>query len=1164
MVMGSRSRRVGGRVALSLTLVSAFACASAPDPAATVGATPVLELREGATVSGEVFPGHPHVFPLPLEEGTYFEFHLDRSRNELAADVFEPGVAADENGEDPYTSGEVSADPPGQMLWEVAKATGVHHLRVEAKGDQPVSYRLTVTALHPATERDWSRHRGLEVYAAGKKLLGEEHEEEAFDRFLEAGELFERGEYAQGVAAAHNRRGEILQSEKRWAEARTEYQAARELLRRAGDPRSEAGTLLLLAILEQETTHWDRARDYVEQSLRLARETGARLVEANGLNESCNLATSDGGYERAIEICQRSLDMQLELDRSRQAVGALINLGTVYRYRGDAESARSCLLRAQKILGEHPNRPLEATARNELATLLDLEGEYLDALTNYQEALDSYEALGETSYASTILFNMGTIHQRLGDLEATFEYYRQALDRLGKTGDHLQRGHMLEGLGWVYIHRGDLQKAESVLSEAMDIARAAGNTPLLAACLERIGELRVASGQPREAIESLERSLDLYHSSGSRWRQPSVLVQLAEAYVALGDPQRAVDLLNDAAALYDNVGRRTGVADSYYRIARVEKDRGNLEAARRAIVQAVAVAESLRPQVGSDDLRTLISATTRPYYELYVETLMAQHDLEPEGGHDAEALRESERARARSLLEILSETDLDIGQEVSEDLLARRASIRQRLNDKELQRQQLINSGDTAPGDLFRMKLDLEGLLTDLQEVERKIRAASPRYAALTRPEPVSVGEIQPLLDSETGLLEYLLGEERSFLWVVTAGSFRSYDLPAREEIEKQARCVHWLITAYGGPPDPAKLESEDGRCLGDSLPSYRTQPPGANPFRTRVQRRRTIQDAFEREARRLSQMLLGPPAHDGHLPFRLAVVSDGALEYVPFAALPSPETGGEPLVVRHELVRLPSASVLAFQRAQEAPPGHPERELAIVADPVYGPSDPRLQAIEPSMPPAEEGTSTTRAGEEALAELPRLDFSGREAQEIAAFAPSRTLLLQGFDANRESVANGALSGARYVHFATHGTIDTEHPQLSSLVLSLMDRNGRPDRDGYLRLHDIYGLDLHDADLVVLSACETALGREVRGEGLVGLTRGFLYAGAERVVASLWRVQDVATADLMQRFYRGLLEEGCTPADALRRAQLETRRSNQGSRAFPYYWAGFVLQGEWR
>jgi CHAT domain-containing protein len=233
---------------------------------------------------------------------------------------------------------------------------------------------------------------------------------------------------------------------------------------------------------------------------------------------------------------------------------------------------------------------------------------------------------------------------------------------------------------------------------------------------------------------------------------------------------------------------------------------------------------------------------------------------------------------------------------------------------------------------------------------------------------------------------------------------------------------------------------------------------------------------------------------------------------------------------------------------------------VAIVADPVYSADDRRVSGR-----PEGEQSTEERLRSFAIPSLRRLEHSGQEAQTIASLVPGdRTLVLAGFDANRSRVLESDLGSYLYVHFAAHGMIDTEYPKVSSLVLSQVDESGRAEEDGYLRLHDIYGMELDNVDMVVLSACETALGKEVRGEGLMGLTRGFLYAGSRRVAASLWQVQDDKTEELMEHFYRGLFEEDRAPADALRHAQIAVRDSEEGDYSFPYYWAGFVLQGEWR
>jgi CHAT domain-containing protein len=261
-------------------------------------------------------------------------------------------------------------------------------------------------------------------------------------------------------------------------------------------------------------------------------------------------------------------------------------------------------------------------------------------------------------------------------------------------------------------------------------------------------------------------------------------------------------------------------------------------------------------------------------------------------------------------------------------------------------------------------------------------------------------------------------------------------------------------------------------------------------------------------------------------------------------------------------VVELPSASVLLAER-RELTHRAPARELAIVlADPVFQAEDSRVARGGPGTQPAVTAASVRRGEEpEGLSHLSRLRFSRQEALAIAALAPPGAVTTElDFAAGRDLALSGRLRDFQYVHFATHGIFDADRPDLSGLALSRVDPSGHP-RDGLLRLRDIYDLDL-TADLVVLSGCQTALGKEIRGEGLLGLTRGFLYAGAPRVVASLWWIDDRATAELMTAFYRGLWKEHLRPAAALRKARLALARQHRFRD--PSYWGGFVLQGDWR
>lgn len=404
--------------------------------------------------------------------------------------------------------------------------------------------------------------------------------------------------------------------------------------------------------------------------------------------------------------------------------------------------------------------------------------------------------------------------------------------------------------------------------------------------------------------------------------------------------------------------------------------------------------------------------------------------------------------------------------------------------------------------------------------VEALGEARSPKPAQ--SPRLLGIDEIRRLLDDETALVQFHLGEEKSFLFRVSSSGLDVFSLGPRDEIESRAERVRELATRLGHRPLPSRAELLEARR------------------------------AYPVEARELVRRLLGPALEGLDAP-RLLVAADGALHTLPFGALPEPDspTGEDwrPLLVEREIVHVPSTSVIAQLRAaeqrSERRAGSREsaedsaRDLVIYADPVFGAPDPRL-------PPE---VSAPRA------ELSRLDYTAAEAEALAGLAGVRPRIYTGFDATREQVLDGGLEGYRILHFATHALADRRPP---SLALSFVDRRGLP-LDGFVTVADLSGLDL-DAELAVLSACDTAIGPERKGEGLLGLARGFLNAGVPRVVASAWAVDDRATRELMVDFYARLLGDGERPAAALRAAQLAMRERGEPL----YHWAPFALQGEWQ
>jgi CHAT domain-containing protein len=601
-----------------------------------------------------------------------------------------------------------------------------------------------------------------------------------------------------------------------------------------------------------------------------------------------------------------------------------------------------------------------------------------------------------------------------------------------------------------------------------------------------------------------------------------------------------LEFLTEALKIFRQVGDRYNEGVALAETAYLERDRGNLFEAKKLIGQGLAALESVRTSVKSQQLRATFLASAKNYYEFETDLLMRLHQQHPGDGYDAAALASSEKGRARSLLELLVESRAEIREGVDSALLAREQELRDSIAEKAEHQIRLLSAQHTDEA-AEKASKEIDALTTEYEQVLARIRETSPRYAALTQPLPLSLKDIQTrVLDSETLLLEYSLGEERSFLWAITQDSISTFELPKRQDVEVAARKVYELVT-------------ERNRVIKEETLAQR---------RLRMAR---SDEEYQRAASVLSDMIL-QPAVSQLKGKRLLFVGDGVLQYVPFASLPVPTAGPtssyRPLILDHEIINLPSASVMAALREETAGRSRASKTLAVLADPVFQNDDPRIGNAESGKISADASTEAYRSAKESgLDSFVRLRFTREEANEITRLVSSdKRLEALDFAASRANATSAALGQYQIVHFATHGLINNRHPELSGIVLSLVDEKGQA-QNGFLRLYEIYNLKL-GADLVVLSACQTAVGQEVRGEGLLGLTRGFMYAGAPRVVATLWQVDDRATSELMKRFYQKMLGEGLRPAAALKAAQVSMQSDKRWSS--PHFWAAFTLHGDWK
>jgi CHAT domain-containing protein len=753
---------------------------------------------------------------------------------------------------------------------------------------------------------------------------------------------------------------------------------------------------------------------------------------------------------------------------------------------------------------------------------------------------------------------MAGIYDDLGEKEKALDYLKQALLLRHAGKNRKGEAATLNNLGRIYDELDEKQQALDYLRQAASLFHAIGDRAGEARAVSNIGLVYKALGRSQSALDHYTQALPLFRAVEDRWGEANTLMSIGAVYEDLVERQRAFDYYGQALPLFRDIGDRGGEANALGLLAHVERDRGNLREALVRIEAAIDIIESLRTKLASQELRASYFSTVQGYYELYIDVLMHMHKQQPSAGYDGKALEASERGRARSLLELLAEAGADIRQGVDPKLVEREHSLQNQLNARAQQQRQLLSSQYTAEQAKAIAK-EIESLTTERQQIEAQIRQTSPRYAALTQPRPLTLREIQTqVLDANTLLLEYSLGPDHSYLWAVTSTSITSYELPRGEEIEAAAKQFYEMLNT----PTSIYAGADQKKALGLAVIDAQQQE-------------------MVKTAARLSQMLVGPVAEQlGQK--RLVIVPDASLQYLPFAALPDPVLSKQaaksmqPLIVQHEIVSLPSISMVMTLRKEIAGRKPAPKELAVLADPVFYSDDERVkrnpgqknsnQQKASSVEDADLTALVERVARETRARrdgdrLARLKGTRKEAEGILALVPpDKAKLALDFDASRALASRGELSQYRYVHFATHGLLDSGHPELSAIVLSLVDENGKP-QDGYLRAHEIYNLNL-PADMVVLSGCQTGLGKKVRGEGLVGLARGFMYAGAARVVMSLWSVDDEATAKLMVIFYRGMIKEGRRPAEALRAAQIEMLK--QPHWQAPNYWAAFVLQGDWR
>ena len=899
---------------------------------------------------------------------------------------------------------------------------------------------------------------------------------------------------------------------------------------------------------------FDKTLKFCEKALNLSQLLAEKIKEVDIL---CNIGIvyiRSGEFDKAKKYMMKTLAMYRELNNYEGLAYSYGNLGDILSYSADYDTALVYYEKSTKISRETGNKLLEAQNLGATAATYSYLGEYDLAFENGEDAITIYKELGYKSGISTELGNKGLIHLELGNYTKALEYLKQALHISQELGEKYYQQLQLSHIGQVYGALRDFNRALDYYGQSLKIMRDIGDIDSEAECLIAIAAIEYEKDEAKKSIEHIEQALKTLTETGNKREEGLAYELLANIYFDLAEYTKAINNFNlsiniaqkiknrfgEATAL-NNSGKcyiRTGdyakalatykkalhigenlkaaeiIWRAQYGIANVYEKQRKLSDALVYYKLSIDEIESVRGQILLEEHKSSFQENKIEIYKKLINLLFTLHRQNPGKDFQKQAFLYSEKSRARALLDILKEARVNIKKGIDLTLIKQQKKILRNITgiNTRLWNETLSKN---QRNELLK-KLEVEE--KKLQSIRFELKRKNPAYDNLKYPEPSTITEIQKFVIGEKELLlEFSLGKKHSYLWAVTKNKSSMYQLSSEKEIIKN---VGQYLAIIAHPPKPAIPL----RVIGNKLYNLLLKP--------------------------VDKLLRKYP--------NLTIVPDEILFHLSFEALITGIDNNRSvyLVENCNVSYSPSASVLRLTKKSEKKYKY---ELLAFADPVFGNEE--QASTRGNL--EEEIISESKITERGLYQkqgfnFRRLKYTSQEVKKIAECIPQnkRTIYLRT-EASEEKVKTETLTNYRTLHFATHGVLDEERPGRSCIVLTL-DNN--PAEDGFLQMNEIFNLKLN-ADLVVLSACQTGRGKLMTGEGVIGLTRAFHYAGANSIVVSLWSVNDYSTAELMETFYRKMYE-GEKKRKALRQAKLALISGKKPAFRHPYYWAPFVLMGQ--
>jgi CHAT domain-containing protein/tetratricopeptide (TPR) repeat protein len=986
-------------------------------------------------------------------------------------------------------------------------------------------------------------------FQKAEKAFSQSKYEEAVENYKLAIADFEQQKDKQDLAIGYRNLGRSYRSLGRFDEALELLNKALKMHQEMND-RGEAGTdLTFIAIAHQRKGDYDKSRELSEKALTIHTELQNREQMARTLENFANIYYRKAEYDKSIDYFLQSLVISKEIGNKDLMLIALTNLSPVYWVKRDFDKAIEISMQAEQIAEELGDEEFIGIILGNRAIIYGDRGDYLKELQIKERCLAIFQKTGNLQHLANVYQNIGGLQINSGNYGKAQEAFQKSLDLAEKINDKPLIGVVLTNMAELHLQMGRFDIALDNAQKSLKVMREVGEQRSAADALEMVGMIHAATGNYNAALKSFkevfrigeeikdeakiasgqyqigviyaklgdyDQALANYTKALSLFEAAEIKPQMGKSYMMIGSAEfskkefaKADEAFSKSIALLKETGTQDVLWRAIYNKGLLNREQGNVAEAANSMKEAVEVLDRVRAEVFLPEQKWMFLEDRLDVYEDLVRLLINSQNI-------AEAFDYAQKSKARAFLDLLSEAHIDPQQNLSNEnyeekkgLQAEMMNLNQSIKE-EYENEKLDQS---AIGKLQKERNRLDDQYLNLMV---KIRQENPRYAALQYPEPLKLADAQKFIDKESVLMEYFVGKKGSFCFVITADDSKAFSLPNEKNLNEQIK----VITEAIQKPDSV-WETTSGMYRQYATTARLLYKKLLEPAGISLQKKRII---------------IAPDGMLGYLPFESLLASGSDFKQIDFSRLSY-------VGLKYEIQYVPSISVLAaIEHNRTANIEDRRKALIAFADPLSQPGlSKNISGFDRSI----------RDGSTPLEQLP---YAKAEVEEISKLYPkASTTLLIGKDATEENAKQLDLQDYRVLHFASHGLIDEDHPQFSSLIL-----NAGGDEDGYLTMREVFDLKLN-ADLVVLSACKSGLGQRIRGEGVTGLSRSFFGAGASSVLVSLWNVSDRSTADFMTSFYGEMQTGKLNEAAALKAARRKMILSKKYSH--PYYWSPFILIG---